>query len=50
MASDPAYAQTQAGQEQYLTDLANTVKALPNNDGLGVMYWYPESVQVPGQV
>ncbi|HEX4056060.1 MAG TPA: glycosyl hydrolase 53 family protein [Tepidisphaeraceae bacterium] len=49
VASDPAYAQTQAGQEQYLTDLANTVKALPNNDGLGVMYWYPESVQVPGQ-
>ncbi len=49
VASDPAYAQTPAGQEQYLTDLANMVKGLPNGDGLGVMYWYPESVQVPGQ-
>jgi len=49
VASDPAYAQTPAGQEQYLTDLANTVKNLPNNDGMGVLYWYPESVQVPGQ-
>jgi arabinogalactan endo-1,4-beta-galactosidase len=48
-ASDPAYPDTPAGQEQYLTDLANMVKGLPNNDGMGVLYWYPESVQVPGQ-
>ncbi len=49
VASDPAYPQTPAGQEQYLTDLANTIKGLPNNDGMGLLYWYPESVQVPGQ-
>jgi arabinogalactan endo-1,4-beta-galactosidase len=47
-ASDPAYPDTPAGQEQYLTDLANMVKGLPNNDGMGLLYWYPESVQIPG--
>jgi arabinogalactan endo-1,4-beta-galactosidase len=45
---DTAYAFTQAGQAQYLTDLANVIKGLPNNDGMGLLYWYPESVQVPG--
>jgi arabinogalactan endo-1,4-beta-galactosidase len=49
VASDPAYPDTQAGQQKFLTDLASTVQNLPNNNGLGVVYWYPESVQVPGQ-
>jgi arabinogalactan endo-1,4-beta-galactosidase len=49
VASDPAYAETPAGQEAYLNDLATMVKGLPNNDGMGLLYWYPESVQVPGQ-
>jgi arabinogalactan endo-1,4-beta-galactosidase len=49
VASDPAYPQTQAGQQQFMTDLASTVQNLPNGNGLGVVYWYPESVQVPGQ-
>ncbi len=49
VASDPAYPDTPAGQEQFLIDLANTVKNLPNGDGEGVMYWYPESVQKAGQ-
>lgn len=47
-ASDPAYPDTPAGQLQFLTDLRNTVMNLPNGDGEGVVYWYPESVQVPG--
>jgi arabinogalactan endo-1,4-beta-galactosidase len=47
-AHDPSYAATQAGQAQFLTDLATTVKNLPNNDGMGLLYWYPEAVQVPG--
>jgi arabinogalactan endo-1,4-beta-galactosidase len=47
--TDPTYPDTQLGQEQYLNALASMVKGLPNNDGEGVLYWYPESVQVPGQ-
>jgi arabinogalactan endo-1,4-beta-galactosidase len=47
--SDPTYPDTPTGQEDYLLALANMVKGLPNNDGMGVLYWYPESVQVPGQ-
>ncbi len=49
VSTDPTYPKTQAGQEAYLTALANMVKGLPNNDGEGLLYWYPESVQVPGQ-
>jgi arabinogalactan endo-1,4-beta-galactosidase len=44
---DTAYAVTQAGQAQYLTDLATMIKGLPNNDGMGLLYWYPEAVQAP---
>lgn len=42
-ASDPAYPDTPAGQEQFLSDLAHAIKTLPNGDGEGVVYWYPES-------
>jgi arabinogalactan endo-1,4-beta-galactosidase len=44
---DTAYPVTQAGQAQYLTDLATMIKGLPNNDGMGLLYWYPEAVQAP---
>ncbi len=42
------YPVTAAGQEQFLTDLAIAVHDLPNNAGEGFVYWYPESIQVPG--
>jgi arabinogalactan endo-1,4-beta-galactosidase len=46
---DPAYSPyTPANQAAYLSALATTVEDLPNNDGMGLMYWYPESVQIPG--
>lgn len=45
---DPAYPNTQAGQAAYISALATTIKNLPNNDGMGLLYWYPEAVQVPG--
>jgi arabinogalactan endo-1,4-beta-galactosidase len=48
VAHDPTYAETQAGQAAYLSALAAKVQALPNNDGMGLLYWYPEAVQVPG--
>ncbi|MGD0390755.1 MAG: glycosyl hydrolase 53 family protein [Tepidisphaeraceae bacterium] len=48
LAHDTAYAETQAGQASYFSALATTVQNLPNGDGMGLLYWYPESVQVPG--
>ncbi|MGA2442264.1 MAG: glycosyl hydrolase 53 family protein [Tepidisphaeraceae bacterium] len=48
LAHDPAYAETQAGQASYFSALATTVQNLPNGDGMGLLYWYPEAVQVPG--
>ncbi len=48
VATDPNFPKTPAGQQAYLTALATMVKGLPNNDGEGLLYWYPESVQVPG--
>jgi len=48
LAHDTAYAETQAGQASYISALATTVENLPNGDGMGLLYWYPEAVQVPG--
>ena len=46
---DPAYSPySPANQAKFLGDLATTVENLPNGDGMGVMYWYPEGVQIPG--
>ena len=36
----------QAGQAAYLSALASTLQGLPNV--MGLLYWYPEAVQVPG--
>jgi arabinogalactan endo-1,4-beta-galactosidase len=36
------------GQKQFLTDLAIAVHDLPNDAGAGFVYWYPESIRVPG--
>lgn len=47
-ANDPTYANTPAGQLQFLSDLRNTIKNLPHNDGMGIVYWYPEAVLVSG--
>lgn len=39
---------TPAGQQQFLTDLRDMMLGLPNDAGAGIVYWYPEAVQVPG--
>ncbi len=39
---------TPQGQERFLRDLVATVRATPNNLGKGVIWWYPESVRIPG--
>jgi hypothetical protein len=44
----PDWAATPAGQQQFLTDLQNVVRNVHNGAGEGIVYWYPEAVQVPG--
>jgi len=36
------------GQGQFLKDVLDAVAATPNGHGAGVVWWYPESIQVPG--
>jgi arabinogalactan endo-1,4-beta-galactosidase len=48
VASDPDYPDTQTGQLDYLLNLASAIRNLPNGDGEGVLYWYPESVPLAG--
>lgn len=43
------WAETPAGQEQEIEAVKNLLLGLPNNAGEGMVYWYPEDVQVPGQ-
>jgi arabinogalactan endo-1,4-beta-galactosidase len=44
----PQWPSTPAGQQQFLSDLQNMMLNLHNNAGAGLVYWYPEAVQVPG--
>ena len=39
---------TPQGQEQFLRELVATVRATPNSRGKGVIWWYPESIRIPG--
>jgi arabinogalactan endo-1,4-beta-galactosidase len=39
---------TPAGQEAEFVAVRNLMMTLPHNDGEGLLYWYPEAVQVPG--
>ena len=40
--------QTREGQKQFLRDLIATVREAPGGRGLGVLWWYPESIPVQG--
>jgi arabinogalactan endo-1,4-beta-galactosidase len=47
-ANDPWYAPPSPTlQGQFLTDLQNVQKALPNNLGMGIEYWNPAGVNIP---
>ncbi|MFZ0663843.1 MAG: glycosyl hydrolase 53 family protein [Acidobacteriaceae bacterium] len=46
-ANDPWYLTTPAGQRQFLIDLNNVLKGLPNNLGMGFEYWDPAGVDLP---
>ncbi len=37
-----------SGQAQFLRDLVAAVAAVPGGRGAGVVWWYPEAIQVPG--
>lgn len=39
---------SEAGQNQFLIDVRDFVRNLPNGRGAGVLWWYPEAIQVPG--
>ncbi len=42
------WAETPAGQLQFLTELRDMLLNLHNDAGAGIVWWYPEAVQVPG--
>lgn len=37
-----------AGQKAFLEDLIGAVRQTPDHHGLGVIYWHPESIPLPG--
>ncbi|HZT41163.1 MAG TPA: glycosyl hydrolase 53 family protein [Chthonomonadaceae bacterium] len=37
------------GQKQFLTDLVAAVRATPDGHGLGVLWWFPEAIPIPGR-
>lgn len=39
---------TPEGQQQFMRDLVAAIRAVPNGRGHGPVYWYPESVNLPG--
>lgn len=39
---------TPEGQRSFLKDLISSVRETPNNRGIGVLWWYPESILVDG--
>ncbi|HXY19033.1 MAG TPA: glycosyl hydrolase 53 family protein [Gemmatimonadales bacterium] len=39
---------TPQGQASYLQSLVTTVAGTPNGHGAGVVWWYPEAIEVPG--
>lgn len=40
---------TPAGQRQFLIDLVSHVRNLPQNHGMGVVFWAPEWIWIPGE-
>ncbi len=39
---------SEAGQAAFLRELADTVRQSAGGYGMGVVYWYPEAIAVPG--
>lgn len=47
-ANGSGYPATPSGQRDLLIAVRDAVKALPNDRGLGVVWWYPEAIQTGG--
>ncbi|MGA2383294.1 MAG: glycosyl hydrolase 53 family protein [Gemmatimonadales bacterium] len=43
-----AWPASPAGQAQFARDLVDAVASTPGSHGAGVVWWYPEAIQVPG--
>jgi arabinogalactan endo-1,4-beta-galactosidase len=43
----PGYPATVDGQRDYLAALIDTIKHVPNGQGIGIFYWSPEYISVP---
>jgi arabinogalactan endo-1,4-beta-galactosidase len=41
--------ETPAGQKQFTADLAAVINAAPEHHGLGFIWWYPESINLPNR-
>ena len=39
---------TRDGQAQFVRDLMDVIRAVPNGRVIGAVWWYPESIQVTG--
>ena len=39
---------SQQGQAMFIRDVRDAVAAVPGGHGIGAVWWYPESIQVPG--
>jgi len=46
--SDMEWEISESGQAGFLRDLSNTIRNSAGGYGLGVFYWYPEAIRVPG--
>ena len=44
----PEFPPTPQGQDDYMAWLVNTIKAIPDNRGIGFCYWAPDWVAFPG--
>lgn len=46
--SDMEWEISESGQAGFLRDLSNTIRDSAGAYGLGIFYWYPEAIRVPG--
>ncbi|WP_310554509.1 glycosyl hydrolase 53 family protein [Flavobacterium sp.] len=44
----PDYPATSKGQKEYLMKIVSIIKKIPNNKGIGFVYWAPDWVSFPG--
>jgi arabinogalactan endo-1,4-beta-galactosidase len=42
------WAVSPSGQGKFLLDIVEAVAKTPHNHGVGVLWWYPEAIEVPG--